>query len=146
LANAAAYNKSAADEAALLDIVIKNRETTLAASNSIKSVCDTQIASYKAQIDKANKFIEAIEKGDPSAAAKQKTAVDQAKTDKAELEKKTKKLNENAASVTAQIEALKTMQDDDKKRKVLIDTTIDHNNKIIAGASGKPMIWPPAVV
>lgn len=146
LANAAAYNKSATDEAALLDIVIKNRETTLAASNSIKSVCDTQIASYKAQIDKANKFIETIEKGDPSAAAKQKTAVDQAKTDKAELEKKTKKLNENAASVTAQIEALKTMQDDDKKRKALIDTTIDHNNKIIAGASGKPMIWPPAVV
>ena len=62
IANATEYNKSAADEDRVLDIVIKNREATLAASKAISSAFEKQLSSYTSELRKADDFIEAGEK------------------------------------------------------------------------------------
>ena len=145
IANATEYNKCAADEDKVLDIAIKNREATLAASKEISSAFEKQLSSYTSQLGKANKFIEGGEKGDASAIAKNKPAVDSAKDEKKRLETNIQKLGENIANATAPIDTLNAMQTADTKRRGLIAETIAHNKKIIAGASGKPMVWPPDV-
>jgi hypothetical protein len=142
LANAAAYTRAATEEGAVLDIAISSREPTIAAATAVKAVCDGQITSYTAQIERCAKTIEAGEKGDATAIAKQKAAVDAAKADKTDYAKKVKKLTQNIAAVTTQIDALTTLQDTDAKRKELIAATIAHNSRIISGGVGTPMVWP----
>jgi hypothetical protein len=146
IANATENNKSAADEDKMLDLVIKNREATIVASKEIRSAFDSQLSSYTAQLEKAKKFIDAGEKGDAATIAKNKPSVDSATTEKKRLETSIQQLGENIASATAPLESLSAMQTADANRRVLIAETIAHNNKIIAGASGKPMVWPPAAV
>jgi hypothetical protein len=142
IANATEYNKSAADEDRVLDIVIKNREATLAASKAISSAFEKQLSSYTSQLRKADDFIEAGEKGDAAAVAKNKPGVESAKDEKKRLVSNIQKLGENIANAAAPIDALNAMQTDDAKRRALIAETIAHNKRIIAGASGKPMVWP----
>ena len=146
IASATEYSKAAADEDKMLDLVIKNREATIVASKEIRLSFDNQLSSYTSQLDKATKFIEAGVKGDAAVVAKNKPAVDSAAIEKKRLEASIKQLGENIASATAPIETLGAMQTADAKRRVLIAETIAHNKNIIAGGSGKPMVWPPAAV
>jgi hypothetical protein len=139
---ASRYNRVAVEDGLLLDVALSNRAATLAATESVKAICDAQVASLTAVVAKCAKTVEAAEKGD--AAAKQKE--DGAKADKSDAEKKIKKLTESAKAMSKQIDALNKQQDADTKRKELSIKTISHNAAVIAGGSAKAMVWPAAAV
>jgi hypothetical protein len=139
---AGGYSKLATEEGVVIDLAIKSRTATLAAATGVKTVCDGQLATFNTALDKCIKLIDAAAAGG-DAAAKQKA--DNAKTEKADLEKKIRKLTDNTTAVKHQIDELTKLQDEDKGRKDLIAQTIEHNAKVVSSGSGKPMPWPVVV-